>query len=209
MTAATTENTSAFDQDYHAYMSVDRLPSSTGDAVGGFKFDVKSMIEALLRGVPRNPIRSRNTATHSLDVVEDQRAPVLNSYTFDDESQFHDRFAVDSYLNRISALSSYAEKDGFSLNPESAYDFWHFVVYGPKMPVGDLVLIDNGNLRLVWKDGEGAHLGLQFLGGGTVQFVIFSRRKNSRFTSRVSGRDTFEGIERQIDAFELQSLLSK
>jgi len=67
--------------------------------------------------------------------------------------------------------------------------------------------MDNGNLRAVWKDEQGAHLGLQFLGGGMVQYVIFKRRRQEQPVSRVSGCDSLEGLERQIDAFELHSLL--
>ena len=72
---------------------------------------------------------------------------------------------------------------------------------------GNLVLMDNGNLRAVWRDGQGTHLGLQFLGSGMAQYVIFKQRKATGPISRVTGRDTFGGLKRQIDAFELHSLL--
>ena len=69
--------------------------------------------------------------------------------------------------------------------------------------------MDNGNLRAVWKDSDkqGTRLGLQFLGGGMVQFVIFKQRGVTRPISRLAGRDTFAGLKRQIEAFELDSLL--
>ncbi len=67
--------------------------------------------------------------------------------------------------------------------------------------------MDNGNLRAIWKDDQGARLGLQFLGGSIVQYVIFKRRSQGQPISRVTGRDSLEGLERQIDAFELDSLL--
>ena len=67
--------------------------------------------------------------------------------------------------------------------------------------------MDNGNLRAIWKDEHGARLGLQFLGGRMVQYVIFKRRKKEQPVSRVTGRDSLEGFERQIHAFELHSLL--
>ncbi len=67
--------------------------------------------------------------------------------------------------------------------------------------------MDNGNLRAIWRDEREAHLGLQFLGGGMVQYVIFKRRENEQSISRVTGRDSLEGLERQFDAFELRSLL--
>ena len=67
--------------------------------------------------------------------------------------------------------------------------------------------MDNGNLRAIWKDGEGSRLGLQFLGGGMVQYVVFKRRSAKQQVSRVAGRDTFKGILRQVEAFDLGSLL--
>ena len=67
--------------------------------------------------------------------------------------------------------------------------------------------MDNGNLRAVWKDDHENQMGLQFLGESMVQYVIFKRREPDQPISRVAGRDTFEGLKRQIDAFELGSLL--
>lgn len=39
-----------------------------------------------------------------------------------------------------------------------------------------------------------------------VQYVIFRKRENEPSISRVAGRDSLEGLERQVDAFELRSL---
>ncbi len=85
--------------------------------------------------------------------------------------------------------------------------FWRFVKGEPEIRRGSLILGDNGNLRAVWKGGNGTHLGLQFLGEGIVQYVIFKKRKAASVVSRVAGRDTFDGLRRQIDAFDLRSLL--
>ena len=67
--------------------------------------------------------------------------------------------------------------------------------------------MDNGNLRAIWKDNDGARLALQFLGGRMVQYVIFKQREKEQHVSRVAGRDSIDGFERQIHAFELHSLL--
>ncbi len=115
--------------------------------------------------------------------------------------------ALDTYSSRIAYLKDEATHDGYELNQGSEGDFKRFVRSKPYMRKGDLVLMDNGNLRAIWKDEQGGRLGLQFLGGNMVQYVIFSRRQADRGVSRVSGRDSLEGIVRQIDAFELHSLL--
>lgn len=114
---------------------------------------------------------------------------------------------IAAYVSRIEYLNAVAEQDDSSPCSDSLHDFWRFVFSAPFIRKGDLVLMDNGNLRAVWMDGKGTRLGLQFLGGGTVQYVIFKRRASGLSTSRVTGRDTFEGLNRQIDAFELHALI--
>lgn len=113
----------------------------------------------------------------------------------------------DSYRPRIEYLRNEAMDDGYALKTESEKDFQQFVRSASNLRRGNLVLMDNGNLRALWKDGQTAHLGLQFLGSGMVQYVIFRQRKATEPISRVAGRDTFEGLKRQIDAFDLHSLL--
>ncbi len=119
------------------------------------------------------------------------------------------RTPLQAYSARIDTLRDYAIQDGFSLNPQSEADFWHFIRTAPHFRKGNLVLIDNGNLRAVWKNKAGDHLGLQFLGEKMLQYVIFRRRSANSSISRVSGRDTFTGVMRQINAFDLESLLGK
>jgi len=114
-----------------------------------------------------------------------------------------------TYGNRIAELREYGAEDGITLNPASKKDFWSFVKSLPATRSGSLVLMDNGNLRVVWKGDQGSHLGLQFLGGQMIQYVIFKRRPGASKVSRVTGADTFGGIMRQIDAFELKSLVCR
>ena len=67
--------------------------------------------------------------------------------------------------------------------------------------------MDNGNLRAVWKGKDSSHLALHFLGDQLIRYVIFKRRAGSRHTSRVAGTDTFEGIRKQVQAFQLAELV--
>jgi hypothetical protein len=117
--------------------------------------------------------------------------------------------ALDAYSARIAYLRDEATHDGYGLNERSEGDFKQFVRSRPHMRKGNLVLLDNGNLRAIWKDEQGGRLGLQFLGGNMVQYVIFWRRQADQAISRVAGRDSLEGIVQQIDAFQLHSLLSE
>lgn len=119
------------------------------------------------------------------------------------------RTALQAYSARIDSLRRYALQEGFSLNPESEVDFWRFIQTGPNFCKGNLVLIDNGNLRAVWKNNEGDHLGVQFLGRGMLQYVLFKHSPEALRPSRASGQDTFTGLMQQIKSLELESLFGE
>lgn len=117
------------------------------------------------------------------------------------------RTKFQAYSVRVSELRHISENDGYSLSLISESDFWLFVGLETRLRKGNLVLMDNGNLRAVWKDNEGNRVGLQFLGEGMVQYVIFKRRESTKPISRVSGRDTLTGLRAIFKAFELDSML--
>lgn len=119
------------------------------------------------------------------------------------------RAAYLTYVRRLAYLRDEATKDGYVLNLASEVDFRQFVDSAPSMQKADIVLMDNGNLRAVWKDTQGTRIGLQFLGGRMAQYVIFKRRGQELPVSRVVGRDSLEGLQRQFDAFDLHALLYK
>ncbi|WP_446831004.1 hypothetical protein [Candidatus Foliamicus sp.] len=144
--------------------------------------------------------------TTSLTGLEGDFSPSQSSAVFSSDGP--ERISL-AYAARIGALRHAAEQDGYSLNPASENYFWRFVKSKPQFRRGNVVLMDNGNLRVVWKDGQGTHLGLQFLDSEMVQYVIFKRRSREQQISRVAGRDNFEGVRRQIRAFNLDSLLSE
>ncbi len=112
-----------------------------------------------------------------------------------------------AYRQRIDELSRRGIEEGISLSEASERDFWAFVGAPVTARRAGLVLMDNGNLRAVWKGDDGSHLGIHFLGGQSVRYVIFKRRLASTQISRVAGIDTFEGIKKQIRAFDLTSLV--
>ena len=114
---------------------------------------------------------------------------------------------VSGYKNRIRVLKEQAERDGYTLNQRSKAGFLGFIDKNPLIKRGRLVLMENGNLRAVWKGENGAHVGLQFLDGRSIQYVIFKQREPSLPVSRAYGRDTMRGISKQIEAFDLDDVL--
>ena len=116
-------------------------------------------------------------------------------------------FDRQAYRVRIQALREAAAQDGTAVNTASEKDFWRFVESEPFMRKGNLVLLDNGNLRTIWTDASGNQLGLQFLGSGMVQYVVFKRRLAAVAVSRAAGRDSLEGVRRVVQAYDLRTLI--
>lgn len=119
----------------------------------------------------------------------------------------HIRDTDAAYASRIEVLKEQAESDGYSLNRASRDAFFEFLKKNPLIKRGRLVLMENGNLRASWKGGKEDHIGLQFINNRAIQYVIFTRREPQFPVSRVSGRDTLDGIKKQIEAFDLDSVL--
>ena len=112
-----------------------------------------------------------------------------------------------TYESRIEALRADAELDELTINVDSEQDFWDFIRSTCYLRRAALALMNNGNIRAVWKAEDSSHLGIPFLGDGEVQYVIFRRRSYGRKVSRVAGIDTLSGIKNQIAAFDLISLM--
>ncbi len=117
--------------------------------------------------------------------------------------------ATAAYLQRIAELKKDAVADGIAMNPSSEREFRTFLGTRGFFRKGALFLLDNGNLRAIWKNEQGDHIGLQFLGNGAIQYVMFTHRNpRAKNVSRVAGRDTLDGVRRQILALDLADLLS-
>lgn len=113
-----------------------------------------------------------------------------------------------AYQERIHELAKYGAEDGTAINPESQGDFGAFIEQRPRWRKGLTELLNNGNLRAVWKDGAGNHLGLQFLGGQKLEYVIFRRRPNPGEKLKEAGRDTFAGIYQRVEQPDLLRLVT-
>ncbi len=112
-----------------------------------------------------------------------------------------------AYSERIRVLRQEARLEGYAINTASETAFWKFFFGVPNIRRGRLVLLENGNLRVVWKGENQAHIGLQFLDEQLVQYVLFARRAAGFPVSRVAGCDTIDGVRKQINAFDLAQVL--
>jgi len=112
-----------------------------------------------------------------------------------------------AYDDRILELVELAYNDGYSLNSGSKETFQNFIKNNLCMRLGQLVLLENGNLRATWKGDSSSHVGLQFLENGQIQYVLFKRRHPDRPVSRVYGRDAPDGVLKQIAALDLKEVV--
>ena len=111
------------------------------------------------------------------------------------------------FERRLHLLAEEAEAEGYAFNPDSEVTFRWFLNRYPFLKPGRLFLMDNGNLSATWRDERDTHVGLQFLPGDSVQYVIFTRRPSSRMISRVHGYDTLDAIPRLLAAYDLGDVL--
>ena len=101
---------------------------------------------------------------------------------------------------RIELLKEIGEEEKIAYNANSEQDLRRFLKRLSFIKNPKLFLLDNGNLRAVRKGDGGKHIGLQFLGGEQIRFVIFAGRVEHDNMARIRGRDDFAGIARQLDA---------
>ena len=110
-----------------------------------------------------------------------------------------------AYQRRIAQLCSFAEEDGIELSAPSKGDFFDFACTEPQTRAASLVLLDNGNLRAVWRSGQ-QEVGVQFYGGGSVQYLI-SREGDDGKITHTARRGTFEEFSAAIERAGLGGLL--
>ncbi len=113
------------------------------------------------------------------------------------------------FERRLHLLAEEAAAEGYAFNPDSEVTFRWFLNRYPFLKAGRLFLMDNGNLRATWKGERKTHVGLQFLPGDAVQYVIFTRRPSTRRISSVHGYDTVDAIPRLLAAYDLGDILEK
>ncbi|MCY4152017.1 MAG: hypothetical protein OXE94_07255 [Aestuariivita sp.] len=114
---------------------------------------------------------------------------------------------VNAYNHRISVLEEQAADEGIFLNSRSRETFQVFFRSNPMIKLGELYLLENGNLRAIWKGDGASHVGLQFLENGLIQFVLFKQRHPDVPVSRRYGRDTPSGVLAQIFELKLDKVL--
>ncbi len=108
---------------------------------------------------------------------------------------------------RVSFLRVQAERESIPFSELSRDALWSFIrEFNPNVRPR-VYLNDSGNLRALWKNSDGEQVGLEFLGAGAVQFVIFKRRAGLMQMARTAGVESEGRIFAHVRASDAQGLL--
>lgn len=110
---------------------------------------------------------------------------------------------IESRLQDLRALSE-DEGEPYSQDSESALKAFLGKIAAKNRPY--IALLDNGNLRALWKDLQGQQIGIQFLGDEHIQFVLFAKREGDMPMAKLFGQDIFSGLIKTIRANNLDEL---
>jgi hypothetical protein len=108
---------------------------------------------------------------------------------------------------RMQFLRIEAEIDRTPFSDASFADFQDFMREMRRKVRPSIFLNDNGNLRALWKSDQREQIGLQFLGDGNIQFVIFKQRKGPLGMARIAGVDARDKVLAHIKASGAEGLL--
>ena len=132
------------------------------------------------------------------------RGPVSAFEKHLSELHHEEQLALEGYAKRIDYLHLVVDEERGSVSGDSERDFWDFVHRHPFAEPGQIVVTNEGHLRLVLKGKDEAHIGIRFLGNRRVRYVIFNRRAGERVLLETSGEDGFEGLVSHAHACGLQ-----
>jgi hypothetical protein len=162
---------------------------------------------------PKPRARARSARPQDLGRLSDMRSsyvdPLQNYVSKLLEDQRARGAALAQVHQRLATLKVQALLQEEPFSEASLADLIEFLRELPFVQRPALFLLDNGNLRAVWKNDWKEQIGLQFLGGQIVQFVIFSLRADPPMMARIAGAETMGNIVGQIKANAAEHLLRR
>ena len=116
--------------------------------------------------------------------------------------------AIRETYDRIANLKELAAEEGMKISASSEKDLRLFLASIEYVHRPYIALLDNSNLRAVWKNADREQIGLQFRGHGSVQYVLFALRSSDRFMAQATGKDKLVYVRRLIEVQGLGRLMS-
>jgi hypothetical protein len=99
-------------------------------------------------------------------------------------------------VERLHELRYDAESSDAPISENSVRDLGYFVSKTLPGRRPAIFLLNNGNVRALWTNDKKEQVGLQFLGEGEIQFVIFVQR--ATMIARDHGTESLSGILARI-----------
>lgn len=183
----------------------ERRPSAGNKAVVRYLLLLGIMPTSAADALPMRSLSS--DLTSATDQVIPYIADAIRNPGLDSATQILDpaSSARAAYESRLADLRSYGEDDGIELSIVSEREFLDFACTEPQTKLASVVLLDNGNLRAVWRMGQ-QEVGVQFCGGGLIQYLI-SREYDDGHITHTADRGTFEDLLAALEDADLGRLL--
>ena len=112
-----------------------------------------------------------------------------------------------AYHRRIKDLRGMAKDEGFMVAQESVNDFWQLIRSLLPTRKAQLVLTDEGNLIAIWDDDDGNYVDIEFLGAGSLHYLIFKGPEHSPNRICEEGGGDIQTVKRQAQKHNLAKLL--
>lgn len=139
--------------------------------------------------------------------LEVAQSPVDEALALQTRQSAQHRVLESNLHQRIGELKKLGTEEGLAWSSASEGDFWSFVRSQPTLREPGLILMDNGNLRAVWRNAAGEQVALEFRGYSQVYFVFFARRPEGPPIARSIGEDSVGRIGEKIAGDNLTGLL--
>jgi len=113
----------------------------------------------------------------------------------------------DEVETRLKELRAIAEDEGLEISVASGSELHAFLYSSGLRRRPYIALLDNGNLRAVWKNARHEQIGLQFRGDKLIQYVLLAFKLADQPMAKAVGRDTFDNVWQMIEFHGLRRLL--
>ena len=110
-------------------------------------------------------------------------------------------------IQNIGELQDLAEDDGVVISEQSKQHFLEFFSSQSPTNRAEAEVTPYGNLRAIWNDDYGNHIGLQFFGADVLNYVIFKGAKDSLDRIYEADRGGVDFVMERIRHHKLEHLM--
>jgi hypothetical protein len=168
--------------------------------VGG-KFGFSSFEDAMRLVVRRRIGQSGADPQSSTELNQDESIDPVVQHIAKLAGQYYlEQQTKNEIEERLRDLRIEAELNDEPFSDLSADDLRSFLASLKLTRRPSIFLLDNGNLRILWRNDAKEQVGIQFLGIGVVQFVMFVLRRDPALMMREAGVDVLSAMRPKIAA---------